>query len=114
MTNLLTHAPAVIWSLCVMVRAPGQLPVASTAASFGAGTALAHLTVTSAGILEITGGTPLVTRTSAIHVPGQPAVLLTLSVRVKAVPQPGPALTVTVCELALPEMEPLPVTDHEY
>ena len=113
MTNLLAQAPGMIWSVWVIVRAPGQLPEASTAASAGAGTAPTHLTVTSAGMLEIVGGTLLVTRTSVVIVAGQPAALPILSVKLKSAPQPEPAWTVTFCELVLPEMEALPVTDQE-
>src|SRR3989454_5100045 len=50
-TNLLTQAPGMVWSLCVMAGVPPQLSVAMTAPSLGAGTALAHWTVTSAGML---------------------------------------------------------------
>src|SRR5436189_1494808 len=55
MTNLLAQVPEMVWSLCEITGAPPQLSVASTEASLAAGTAPAHWTVTSAGMLVITG-----------------------------------------------------------
>src|SRR5512137_2462995 len=55
MTNLLAQLPGMVWSLWVMTVVPSQLSVATTAASLGAGTALAHWTVTSAGMPVMTG-----------------------------------------------------------
>jgi len=53
--NLLAHDPAVTTSLLVTVIVPLQLSVAITAVLLAAGTALAQLTVTFAGMLVITG-----------------------------------------------------------
>src|SRR6476620_1086145 len=55
MTNRLMQLPGVVTSLCVMTGVPPQLSFATTAASLTAGTALAQLTVTSAGMLVIPG-----------------------------------------------------------
>src|SRR5436309_1996590 len=55
MTNLLAQVPGVVWSLWVMTGAPPQLSVATTAVSSAAGTTPAHWTVTSAGMLVMTG-----------------------------------------------------------
>src|SRR5690242_6584711 len=55
MTNLLTQAPAEVWSLWLITGAPPQLSVATTAASSAARIAPTHCTVTSAGTLVITG-----------------------------------------------------------
>src|ERR1043165_2123419 len=55
-TNLFAQVPAVVWSLELITGVPPQLSVAITAAVLAAGTALAHWTVTSAGMLVITGG----------------------------------------------------------
>src|SRR3974390_1038731 len=54
-TNLLAQVPGVVRSLWETTGVPPQLSVATTAASLGTGTALVHWTVTSAGILVMTG-----------------------------------------------------------
>ena len=61
----------------------------------------------------MTGATLLVTRTSVEQVPEQPAALPTLRDNVKGAPQADPALTVTVWDFVLPEIEALPLTDQE-
>src|ERR1044072_9156200 len=55
MLKWLSHIPAVRTSLCVIVTGPIQLSVATTALSLAAGASDAQLTVTSAGMLLITG-----------------------------------------------------------
>jgi hypothetical protein len=55
MLKRLAQEPAVITSADVMVTVPPQASVATTAPVFAAGTAEAQLTVTSAGMLVITG-----------------------------------------------------------
>src|SRR5439155_1409475 len=54
-TNLLMQAPALVRSLWVMTGMPPQLSVATTALWSAGGTALAQETVTSVGMLLITG-----------------------------------------------------------
>src|SRR5258708_37618524 len=113
MTKLLAHVPGVVWSLCVMTTVPPQPSVATTAPSFGAGTALAHLTVTLAGMLVMTGAVVSVTSTSVVQVVEQPAALAVFSCSVNVAPHAEPARTLTVCVLVGPEIEPLPVSDQE-
>src|SRR5262249_28949799 len=97
-----------------MIIVPVQLSVAVTALSFGAGTAAAHWTVTSGGMLVITGGVVSLTMTSVVHATEQPPMVLgKFNIKVNGAAQADPALTVTVWELVGPEMEPFPVTDQE-
>src|SRR6266581_200071 len=68
---------------------------------------------TRSGGGEIIGGTVSLTITRVLHELEQP-LLVTFRNRVKLAPQAAPALTLTVCAFVAPEMEPLPVIDHEY
>src|SRR5689334_22218602 len=97
MTNLLRQAPGRVWSLWEMTGAPPQPSVARTALSLAAGTAPTQETVTSAGMLVMSGATVSLTSTSVVQVDGQPVPLLTtFKVKVKLAPQSDPALTLTV------------------
>jgi len=82
-------------SLWVTVSGPPQLSVAVTAPSLGAGTALAHWTVTLVGMLVMIGGTVSLTSTPVEQELTQ-LLLVTVSCSVKFVPQSIPAATVTV------------------
>jgi hypothetical protein len=64
-------------------------------------------------MLLITGATVSWTRTSLLHELEQPLLLVTFKPKVKVAPQAAPALTVTICALVAPEIEPLPLIVHE-
>ena len=97
-----------------MVSEPPQVSLATTAALLGNGTAPAHDTVMSLGILEMIGGTVSLTITLVVQLLGHPPMLpVTFRVKVNGAPQTEPAFTVTTCELFVPEMEPLPAIPQE-
>src|SRR5262245_37509016 len=94
-----------------MLAIPQSSVAVATPVTFVVVTA-GHSKVRSVGQVMI-GELVSFTNTSVVQIVGQPLVLL-IKLRVKFVPQPVPAVAVTVLPLLAPEIDPFPLMDHEY